>query len=304
MCRSIARLACLLLPLLVFPAPAAQAGAPAHSIRTVFLIVMENKNWSDIVGNPSAPYINGVLLKVGAHATRYFNPPHVHPSLPNYLWLEAGTDFGIRDDGPPSTHQQSTSRHLVSLLTRAHISWRAYAEDISGKSCPLTSSFLYAVKHNPFVYFADVTQRGNPKSLTCIDHNRPFPTLATDLRTGKVARYNFVIPNLCDDMHDFCSPPGQVRQGDTWLAHTLPGILGSKVYRDSAVFIVWDEGEGGDGPIGMIALSPVARRGYTSSIAYSHSSMLRTLEEIFGVSPLLGDAAHANDLRALFSRFP
>ena len=61
----------------------------------MFVILMENYNWSDIKGNPDTPYINHSLLPLASYAEHYFNPPSVHPSEPNYLWLEAGTNFGI-----------------------------------------------------------------------------------------------------------------------------------------------------------------------------------------------------------------
>jgi len=55
----------------------------------------------------------------------------------------------------------------------------------------------------------------------------------------------------------------------------------------------------------MIVLSPSAKGGgYSNAIHYTHSSTLRTLEEIFGVSPLLGAAANSNDLADLFQTFP
>jgi len=58
--------------------------------------------WSpDLKGNPLAPYINGTLLNTSAHAEQYFNPPGNHPSQPNYLWLEAGTNFGVLADTQP-----------------------------------------------------------------------------------------------------------------------------------------------------------------------------------------------------------
>src|SRR6266567_2732431 len=60
------------------------------SVKTVFIILMENHNWSQIKGSSSAPYINNTLLPASSYATQYFNPPGIHPSLPNYLWLEAG----------------------------------------------------------------------------------------------------------------------------------------------------------------------------------------------------------------------
>ena len=277
------------------------------SNKTVFLILMENHNWSDIKNNPSAPYINNTLLPMSSYAEQYFNPPGIHPSEPNYLWLEAGTNFGIYNDANPYANHQSTTKHLVTFLNNAHISWKSYQESISGTICPLTENGLYAPKHNPMVFFDDVTNTNDPNSSYCIAHVRPYTELAPDLQQNTQARYNFITPNLCDDMHDTCAPLNDsVKQGDTWFAQNLPAILNSQAYRNGGiVFITWDEGEGGDGPIGMIVLSPDAKGGgYSNTIHYTHSSTLRTLEEIFGVTPLLGDAAKATDLRDLFKTFP
>jgi hypothetical protein len=109
-------------------------------------------------------------------------------------------------------------------------------------------------------------------------------------------------------MHDSCSPLNNaVKQGDTWLSRQVPLILRSQAYkRGGALFITWDEGsDHSDGPIGLLVLSPVAKgHGYANTIHYTHSSTLRTLEEIFGVTPLLGGAAHTTDLRNLFTTFP
>jgi len=275
--------------------------------RTIFLILMENHNWSDIKNSPSAPYINDTLLPMASYAEQYYNPPGIHPSEPNYLWLEAGTNFGIFNDAPPSANHQNTTLHLVTLLDRAGISWKSYQEGISGTVCPLTGNGLYAPKHNPMVFFDDVTNTNDLNSVYCIAHERPFTGLATDLQKNAVARYNFITPNLCDDMHDTCAPLNDsVKQGDTWLAQNLPPILNSQTYKNGGiVFITWDEGEGGDGPIGMIVLSPDAKGGgYSNTIHYTHSSTLRTLQEIFRVTPLLGDAKTAIDLSDLFKTFP
>src|SRR6516165_5224158 len=92
------------------------AQAQTGKIKTVWIILMENHNWSQIKGSSSAPYINNTLLPMASHAEQYFNPPSIHPSLPNYLWLEAGTNFGVLDDNPPSSHHFSTTQHLVTLL--------------------------------------------------------------------------------------------------------------------------------------------------------------------------------------------
>ncbi len=107
-------------------------------------------------------------------------------------------------------------------------------------------------------------------------------------------------------MHDSCWPLyNRIQQCDTWLAAQVPQIINSAAYQNSgALFITWDEGTSGDGPIGMMVLSPLARGGgYFNNIYYTHSSTLRTFQEVFGVTPWLGDAANAVDLSDLFCRF-
>lgn len=289
--------------------PAHIAAAVRHPaqprLSRVFVVVMENHNWSSIAGAGDAPYINNTLLHSGAHAERYYNPPGVHPSEPNYIWLEAGSNLGITDDSLPSANHRGTTAHLTTLLDRAGVRWKAYAEGISGTSCPLSNHLDYAAKHLPFVYFDNVTGSNNPQSAYCIRHVRPYGELAGDLKRNAVARYTFIVPHLCHDMHDTCGPLNDsVRQGDTWLRQHLPTILHSLAYQHGGVvFVTWDEGEGGsDGPIGLIALSRYARVGYASQRHYTHSSLLRTIQEILGVTPLLRDAAHATDLADLFAR--
>jgi phosphatidylinositol-3-phosphatase len=276
----------------------------------VFLIVLENKNsvgTGGVYGSSEAPYINKTLFPMAAVANNYFNPSGNHPSLPNYLWMEAGQSFGIRDDGPPSQHQQGTHAHLSTLLQNAGIPWRAYAESISGNVCPLTAEGggLYQTKHLPYVYFTDVTNGGNPHSSYCIQHVRPLSELGSAINSNAIGRYNFITPNMCHDGHDSCGG-NEVAHIDGWLRSFLPQILNSAQYKAGHVtlFIVTDEAANGDGPIPFLVLGHGVKRGYKNEIRYTHSSLLRTLEEIFGVSPLLGNAARANDLRDLFTALP
>ena len=279
--------------------------AALQTIQTVFVIPMENQNWSSVRGSSSAPYINNTLLPMGAHAEQYFNPPGQHPSLPNYLWLEAGTNFGIAADPLPATAHQNTTNHFVTLLKNAGLSWRSYNEDICGCNCPLVNTNLYVSRHNPFVYFDDVTNTNSTSSGSCMSNVRAFSQLAGDLGSNTVARYNWVVPNLCDDMHNTspCATTDPITNGDSWLANNLPAILTSPAYTNNgAVFIVWDEGAGtSDGPIGLIVLSPLAKVGYSNTVHYTHSATLRTMQEIFDAGPLLGDAAHSTNLSDLFN---
>ena len=287
-------------------------GGTTSAIKTVFIILMENHNWSQIQGSSSAPFINNTLLPQSSFATQYFNPPGIHPSEPNYVWLNAGSnncgDVTFTTDNDPSAkNSTATTQHLATLLNNAGRSWKSYQEDIAGTVCPLSTSGEYAAKHNPFVFFQDSTGNNNPSDPYCIAHNRPYTELAGDLTNNTVSQYNFITPNLCDDMHDSCAPTNDpIKQGDTWLSTEVPKILASSAYANNgALFITWDEAASGDGPIGMIVLSPLAKgHAYSNAIHYDHSSTVRTFEEIFQVQPLLRNAATATDLSDLFATFP
>jgi hypothetical protein len=291
----------------------AQGGNSETHIKTVFVILMENHNWTgnnagaafgdpDIKGSPLAPYINNTLLPMASHAEQYFNPPGNHPSLPNYLWLEAGTNFGILKDTLPKQAHLRTDQHFVKLLENAGITWKAYAEPDFGNpdftDCPLDFSEL-DVNHLPFVCFSDITDGFRSSSPECIAHVKLYDQLGTDLAAGKVAQYNFITPNLCHDGHegvspcDLSEPADNTERSDAWLKQNVPVITESDVYKQGgALFIIWDEAEDSgsfsDGPIGLFVLSPFAKGdGYENSIHYTHGSTLRTFQEIFGVTPLL-----------------
>jgi hypothetical protein len=290
-------------------------GGSGSAIKTVFIILMENKQWSSVHGDTDAPYINNTLLPMGSHAENYHQPTGNHPSETNYIWLEAGTNLGITTDDPPATNHQATTAHLVTQLNAAGISWKSYQEGIDGTSCPLADDTTtnYAVRHNPMVFFDDVTGNQDPASPYCIEHVRPYAELAGDLAAGTVAQYNFITPSLCHDMHGNgtgCLIP-HTSDGDDWLAAEVPKILASQQYQTGgALFLTWDECEQFevikcDDPVGMIVLSPFAKGGgYSNQILYDHSSTVRTFQEIFGVGPMLAGAAGATDLRDLFTTFP
>jgi phospholipase C len=277
--------------------------------------MMENQNWNtSVAGNftsSNAPYIMNTIIPSGATANNY-EMANSGPSEPNYKWIEAGSDFNqTTDDDPSPSNSSSTTQHLATYLNNAGISWKAYIENIDGAECPLVSSLNslgsattigggsanYYAKHNPFVFFDDLTNNLSPTSATCISHIRPYSELATDLAKGTVARYNFISPNGTDDMHDT-----DIKTGDTWLSQNVPAILGSSAYQNNgALIIMWDESANDSGTLPFFVLSPLVKSaGYSNSIKYSHSSTLLTLQEIFGVGPCLADACNATDLSDLF----
>jgi phospholipase C len=289
----------------MFPLLPAQTPPRTESpIKTVFIIMMENHNWTrdphgnNLKDNPDAPYLNWDLVPNGAHAENYWNPPHEHPSLGNYLWLEAGWDFGIngaKTRRSVKENTQFTHQHLAYQLSGKDISWKGYGgRYFTPDTCPVLKwSF-------PQVFFSDLTDDASLHALPCIRHIRPLEELSSDLAAGAAPRYNFIVPSLCDSMHSECAKDNEIRTGDNWLRENVPLILNSRQYKEGgALFIVWDEAGYGDGPIPMLVLSPYAKKNYENFTRYDHASLLRTVQEIFGV-PLLRQANCRVDLRAMF----
>jgi len=340
-------------------------------VRTVFVVAMENHNWTQpgtvtnpqqIFMNPAAPFTNSLVNGTSgiseqvAYANGYINAaPGIHPSEPNYIWAEAGTNFGVaNDDNPyhadcsPDT-VQNTDQHLTAFLTKARRTWRSYQEDTdidannvalpqSGWTVPLFSTsgvfptginaynysrqFNYAAKHNPMVFFADTAGGCNatPSNPMRLQY-APLQQLALDLQNGEAADYNWITPNQFNDMHTTLSTnygsltgdAARIAQGDNFLARIVPLIMASDAYKHHGVIVLWwDESEGGDSAetlpfvvISRDAHENVGGRPYGNSIQYSHSSFLRSMQEIFGVDPRrgfawLGDAVNATDLADLF----
>src|SRR3989440_12608590 len=131
------------------PSPTARvAGAqPAH----VAVVVMENEEYGDIIGSRSTPYISGLARRYGLVTQMYAIS---HPSLPNYLALTGGSTFGIDSD---CTDCAAGATSIVDQLERAHLSWRAYMEDLPRPCFTGAGAGDYAKKHDPFAYYTRIT---------------------------------------------------------------------------------------------------------------------------------------------------
>ena len=261
-------------------------GAWAAGVQHVFVIAMENHDSVEIYGDMTdAPYINGTLLAMGAHATNFTDElPIPIPSEPHYVWMEAATntfsDVTFTTDSDPSaSNSTSSTSHLATQITASGtVTWRTYQEglDATTGTCPIHSSNFYAAKHDPFVFFQDLT--GNPPSATsatCTAHHKAYSTFADDLTSGDVASYTFITPNLCNDMHGATGCPNSnlIASGDMWLSAELPRILAYASAHVGVVFLAWDEGDT-TGKMPFVALGPTVKAGYAGSVTYSHSSLV------------------------------
>jgi phospholipase C len=223
--------------------------------------------------------------------------------------MEAGTnvvaDVTFSNDNPPSAgHSTASTAHLVTQLAAAGIPWTSYQEDITTGTCPIAATGFYAPKHDPFVFFQDVA--GSPPSAStasCGAHHKAYADLASDLGAGRVTGYVFITPNLCHDMHgDAACPSGtgdaaNIAAGDTWLTTELPRIAAYAQAHDALIFLTWDEGDSSN-LIPFVAIGNHVKPG-PSTTTYSHSSMLKSIEEVFHV-PVLATVAAANDFADLF----
>jgi hypothetical protein len=183
----------------------------------------------------------------------------------------------------------------------------------------------YATRHNPFVYYPPIVD----DQARCDAHVRPYGDLPRQLAgpSAAVPNYVFITPDTCDDGHDApCADgrPGGLVSADAWLRANVPLILRSAAYRDhGALFITFDEasnsdmsgccatgisgnGLDGGGRVGLLMLSPLARAGHATDTYYSHYSLLRTIEDGFGIGEHLNGAAAAKEkaMTDLFGRWP
>jgi phospholipase C len=264
--------------------PCRAAAAPPRWTHVVW-IWMENKSYDSIVGSTSAPYLTH-LASVCGLATNYVGV--AHPSLPNYLAATSGGTWGVTDDAPPSAHPIGHAS-IFSQLSSAGLTWRSYEEAMPA-TCGLSSSGEYAVKHNPAAYYTGLR-------ADCSKWDVPFSALSTDLRSDRLPSFSFVTPNLCDDMHD-CS----VATGDAWLHRWVATILASPDYRSGSttVVITLDEGTDSANHVATVIVSPAIRPGTRSAERFDHYSLLRTTEQLLGMTTYLAHARSAASMRTAF----
>jgi hypothetical protein len=263
-------------PVQTVPSPRAHpsAGPPAH----IAVIVMENEEYGDVVGQRSTPYING-LVKRYALATAMYAVSH--PSLPNYLALTGGSTFGISSDCTDCTVSATS---VVDQLERAGLTWKAYMEDYPGNCFTGPQAGDYARKHDPFIYYA--------RDRRWCGAIVPLDRLAMDERAGSLPRFIWITPNLCHDMHD-CSPA----TGDKFLSTLIPPLL-KALGRHGLLFLTWDEGSSdagccrlaAGGHIATIVAGGLAKRGARMHTPADHYSVLQTVEDLLGLSRLRGAA--------------
>jgi phosphatidylinositol-3-phosphatase len=213
---------------------------------------------------------------------------------------------------------------IANQLAAHQFSWRGYMEDMQqpclhpalntqDQTQTAKVGDQYAARHNPFVYFHSIVD-----TPSCVAGDVPLTQLPVDLQHyATTPNYVFITPNLCHDGHD--SPcvdgePGGLVSADAFLRQWVPQIMNSPAYqRDGLLLIIFDEAEfgasgsdttaccnelpgpnsalpgitgPGGGRVGAVVLSKFVRSGTVVTTPYNHYSLLRTIEDLFGLDHL------------------
>lgn len=305
---------------------ASPAASPPSHYDHVFVVMMENHGYADVIGNPAAPNLNALAHTYGV-ATDYFGVSH--PSEPNYVALLGGSTLGVASDNPYFVNTVDAPS-LVSQMDRAGVSWKEYLQSSphAGYQGICYPGFcngvpdkdpLYVAKHNPVPNFTS--------SRTAADWARQVPEtqLPTDLASGRLPQFGLIIPDECHDQHGdppYCLDSGNVdggtlsaadpqdqhlvATGDAWLGQEVHTITSAPFWAqgNNAVVVTYDEGDDSAGPggskhgggqVATVVVTSHGPRGVQDATPANHYSLLATIQRNFG----LGCLQHSCTARTL-----
>ena len=289
------------------------AGLPVYD--HIVIVVEENKDYEEIIGNPNAPYINNVLKTEGANFAQMYGEEHF--SQGNYFWMFSGDNqtIGFIDQVPSEAnnpHYPFKTANLGAELIKKGLSFKGYAESLPqiGFQGEMASADLYARKHVPWISFANVpdgTTLATSSNLRFEDfpsdpsHYETLPTIA------------FVIPNLVNDMHN--GPITEsIPAGDRWLQSKLDPYYQWAKNHNSLLILTFDENNDKRGYQGLtnplvdpascadagrdheycvdlqnrivtiVAGAHIKPGDYPEGKGITHVNVLRTLEAMYGLS--------------------
>jgi phosphatidylinositol-3-phosphatase len=272
-------------------AVAAVGGSAAQSpqvprFKRVIVVMFENHGAAQVLADPLAT----TFRRLGeGYATLENYDAVAHPSLPDYLALVSGYTFGLHSDCTACVFRVP---NLADTLAARSLTWRTYVEDIPPN---LEHVRRPAVKARiPFLYFGDVLS--SPRRMRDIV---PLSAWERDVRADRLPSFSLVIPDLCHDMHN-CS----VRTGNRWLASFMRPLLRPGELAHTVVFITFDEAErpdnrGGGGQVPALVVGPLVRPDSLSAEPLDHYSLLRTIEDAWGL-PRLGRSATAQPITGIW----
>ena len=306
---------------------AATTGAGPH-YNHVFLIMEENNGYQDVIPNKAAPNLDSLARTFGVE-TDYFGVSG-DSSETNYVGLLGGSLHNVTSDDAYWKNQVRAAS-LISQLDHARVSWKAYLQglphaDYQGICYPAKcngapdSDPLYVSKHDAIQNFTS--------SLNPLDWSRqvPITQLAGNLRSGRVPRFSYIVPDECHDMHGdppYCLDSGNIRDpqnqhlvavGDAYLGQLVHEITRASYWRkgNNAIVVTFDNGDDtkgccdanpGGGRIATVVVTSHGPRHLRDGQPANHYALLATLEHLFGVGCLQHacDTKHVHPLLRMFA---
>jgi hypothetical protein len=256
----------------------------------VVIVIEENHSADAVLGNATAPYING-LAGQGQSFTKFFGISH--PSQPNYLQLFSGQSQGVIDDALPAGTPFTTPNLGAALPGK---SFTGFSEDLPAVGDNSISSGNYVRRHNPWVNWQnDVAPSAYQLPSTTNQPFTAFPTSAAGF--SLLPKVSVVVPNLQDDMHD-----GTIAQADTWLSNNLESYRYWAMNNNSLLIVTWDEDDHTENnQIPTIFVGPMVRTGATVAAAQNWNlhNLLRTVGDLYGAAPA-GSAANVAPITGIW----
>jgi hypothetical protein len=285
----------------------------------VFLIMEENNGFSDVIGNPAAPNLNYLATTFGLE-TNYYGLT-TNSSEENYVGLLGGSTHNVTSD---DAYWKNTvnAPDLISQLDHAGVSWKAYLQSLpyagyEGICYPTKCNGapdndpLYVSKHDAIQNY---TTSRSPRDWS---RQVPIGQLGSDLSTGDVPRFSYVVPDECHDMHGdppYCVDSGNigdpqnqhlVAQGDAYLGHLVSAITHAGFWAkgNNAVIVTFDNGDDtqgccdanpGGGQVATVVITSHGPRHVTDNAPANHYSTLQTIEDTFGLGCLNATCDTAN----------
>jgi len=267
---------------LTAPSPTPTSSTTPAPVSKVVTFIEENHSLSQMQSGMPNLY---ALAQQFAYVDAYYGIRH--PSLPNYLAVAGGDTFGITDDADPSSHPISADTVFGQALAKG-LTARTYAEGMTS-NCQLSNTGRYAVKHNPWAYFA-------PERTQCDAADIAETSFTADAQNNRLPNVGMVIPDLCNDAHD-CS----LATADNWLKPRLADVMASDDFTSGrlAVIITADEDDtaSGNKVLTVVLHQSLDGKHRVVSSTLNHYSLSRMLSKVSG-STGLSNAASASDMAA------
>ena len=288
----------------------------------VFVLIGENTSYVDVTAQ-SAPYLVGTLKPQAAWLTQY---SALHSgSLANYIGMTSGQFRGCdANDAQPYPKCHQNIDNLFSQLDAKGISWIEWNESMANPCAFFDEGTdwafnIYTTHHNPAVYYDNIEGNSYSENFDqapareCLERVLPAGTTGPNdmsafearLASGDLPRFNFVIPNGCEQGHDPCGTDNPIGQFDSFCAREIPQIEASPAFgRDSVIIVTYDEwgdtAPRDDQRVVFAVAGPLVKPGVYDTGPYTHYSFLRLLEDGFALPDYLGAAAQATPITGIW----